>query len=449
MTLHRYLPELAGQTVPRYTSYPTAAEFRPDVGAAEQTGALAAIAPDAPISLYLHVPYCQAICWYCGCSTGAVGRPERLDVYLTALEQEIDFVAARMRGRVTAVHFGGGSPNALAPDQLRRLVRRLRRAFAVDAETRWAIELDPRLLDPAQAEAIAESGFSRVSLGVQTFALPVQAAVNRLQPFRAIAAGVTALRAAGVRHINFDLMYGLPRQSLDDIAATVTQARSLRPDRIAMFGYAHLPAMLPRQRMIDTAALPEAKERFWQSALAHDLLLEDGYETIGFDHFALPADSLAHASRTGTLRRNFQGFTDDAARILIGLGASAISRFDDMIVQNEKHVGRYRLRVANGALAGARGVAITSEDRMRGAAIEQFLCDGSIDIAAVVRAHGREPGAFVESLPRLEELASLGVISLTGWRVRLASWARPYARLVAASFDAYRADAQARFSRAV
>lgn len=330
--MHVYLDDLAAKQAPRYTSYPTAVEFHNGVGAEDQAEALRAIAPGTVTSLYVHVPYCHEICWYCGCNTGAIGRSDRLDAYVETLEREIARVAAMSAGRVTSVHFGGGSPNALAPASLIRVTRAIRDAFDMDPDAEWAIELDPRRVDNAMAAAIAESGFGRASLGVQTLSLRVQSAINRLQPLRTVSAVTARLRDAGVTAINFDLMYGLPHQTLDDIASTIAQVLALAPDRIAMFGYAHMPRMLPRQRLIDDTALPGPEARFWQSALAHDLLVEADYAAIGFDHFALPEDSLAIAAREGRLRRNFQGFTDDPARTLIGLGPSAISQFDGLLV---------------------------------------------------------------------------------------------------------------------
>ncbi|WP_431471078.1 radical SAM protein [Sphingosinithalassobacter sp. LHW66-3] len=355
--MHRYLPDLAAQSVPRYTSYPTAVAFAPGIGAAEQVAAQQAIAPGTPVSLYLHIPYCHEICWYCGCNTGATGRPDRVSAYRDALLREIETVGARVRGTAVSVHFGGGSPNALAPADWAEIAAGLRSAFDIAPHADWAAELDPRTLSATDAEAIAAAGIGRASLGAQTFAPHIQHRINRIQPFRTVAQAAADLRAAGVARINLDLMYGLPDQRLDDIAATVAQALTLRPDRVAMFGYAHMPRMLPRQRMIDSARLPDAEARFWQSALAHDLMLEAGYRAIGFDHFALPGDSIAQAAREGRLRRNFQGFTDDPATTVIGLGASAISQFDTLFVQNEKHSGRYRMLAGNGAPAGARARA--------------------------------------------------------------------------------------------
>lgn len=233
---HRYLAALAARAVPRYTSYPTAAEFGLAVGAGDQAAALDAIAPGAPVSLYLHIPYCEQICWYCGCNTGAVGRPQRLDVYRAAIEAEIATVSARMRGRVTAVHFGGGSPNALSPEAFAEICCALRQRFDIAPDADWAAEIDPRFFGRAHAYAFARAGIGRISVGAQTFAPQVQAAIGRLQPFAKVAAAIAEARGAGIERINLDLMYGLPGQTLDDIAATVAAARRLAPDRVAMFG---------------------------------------------------------------------------------------------------------------------------------------------------------------------------------------------------------------------
>ncbi len=446
---HRYLTALAARAVPRYTSYPTAAEFGPGVGAEDQAAALDAIAPGAPVSLYLHIPYCEQICWYCGCNTGAVGRPQRLDVYRAAIEAEIATVSARMRGRVTAVHFGGGSPNALSPEAFAEICCTLRQRFDIAPDAHWAAEIDPRFFGRAHAYAFARAGIGRISVGAQTFAPLVQAAIGRIQPFARVASAITEARSAGIDRINLDLMYGLPGQSLDDIAATIARARQLAPDRVAMFGYAHLPAMLPRQRRIDATKLPDPEARFWQRALAHDLWIEAGYEAIGFDHFARPDDSLAVAAREGWLRRNFQGFTDDRATTMIGLGASAISQFDGTIVQNEKHVGRYRMAVLGGELAGVRGVTRRAEDAAAGELIERFLCDGRVDAAAIAARHGTTADRLCQDPHTLDDLERAGVIARDGWIIACTPMGAPYARIAAAAFDRYRTVSPGTFSAAV
>ena len=447
--MHRYIPDLASRSVPRYTSYPTAAEFHDRVGVAEQAAALAAVAPGTPVSLYVHIPYCHDICWYCGCNTGAIGRPARMTAYLAALAQEIDAVALRLRGRVVAVHFGGGSPNAVPAEDFIALTDLLRDRFDCAEQLEIAAELDPRTLDRAYCDALATAGVTRVSLGAQTFARHIQERINRVQPYAMVAAAVADLRAAGIAAVNLDLIYGLPGQSADDVTDTLELALDLAPDRIAMFGYAHMPRLLPRQRMIDDALLPDAAARFGQSALAHDVLTTAGYAAIGFDHFARAGDSLAVAAAQGRLRRNFQGFTDEPGDAIIGLGASSISQYPGLLVQNEKHVGRYRLGTASSGLAGARGIVRSADDRLRGAIIERLLCDGSVDLSELAREHGSCIGQLSSAFPALRHLSGQNLLRTEGWRVTMLEHGRAYARLAAAAFDTYRQTAAHTFSSAV
>ncbi len=447
-----YQPRHVATQAPRYTSYPTAAEFSDAVGAADQARALAAVAPDARLSLYLHIPYCETICWYCGCNTGRANRLDRLDAYADALHAEIAVVGGRLggRGSVDSIHFGGGSPNILPAPALAAIIAALRRRFATEPEVDVAVEVDPRSLDAAYIDGLAAAGVTRVSLGVQSFSPHVQAKINRIQPYDRVAAAVAQLRAAGIAAINFDLMYGLPGQMAADVVDTIDRAAALGPDRVAVFGYAHMPAMLPRQRMIADAALPGAVARFAQARVANQRLVELGYVAIGFDHFARPGDALARAARDGRLRRNFQGFTDDPADVLIGLGASAISDFGDVIVQNEKQAGAYRKRVMSGQLAGVRGVPRTAQDRLRGELIEALLCQGEVDVAALCRRHGQPEAALDDEIAALQPLIVDGLATVDGRRVAVPPTALPFSRLVARTFDAYRGGGPgARFSRAV
>ena len=436
-----FRPDLAALPAPRYTSYPTAAQFSGGVGAAEQAAAIARIAPGTPVSLYLHIPYCRQICWYCGCNTGAVrgdaARDARLPAYVTALEAEIATVAAQMKGRVTGIQFGGGSPNSLSAQVLAGIIANLREKFDVASDAEVGIELDPRALDADYIPALAAAGVNRLSLGVQTLAPRVQARINRLQPFEMIADAVKSARAHGIAGINFDLMYGLPAQTEADLAETIAQALTLQPDRVAVFGYAHMPAMMARQRMIVDAELPDAELRFAQSALAHRMFTAAGYAAIGFDHFAKPDDAMAIAAENGTLRRNFQGYTTDPGEATIGLGTTAISQFNDLIVQNDKHVASWRDTVLAGELAGERGVARTDDDRARATVIERLLCDGEIDVG----------DAYQPAIAALQPYAEAGLISLEAGAVRLRPAGWPYARLIAAAFDAHFDGA--RHSRAV
>jgi oxygen-independent coproporphyrinogen III oxidase len=436
-----YDPELLATSVPRYTSYPTAAEFTEKVGRKDMEQALASVAADQPLSLYVHIPYCHEICWYCGCNTGAANKSSRLNAYLDALQAEIELVATKLagRGRVRRIAFGGGSPNAIAPEQFAGLLSNLRTAFLAH-DALLSIELDPRSLSAPWFEAIGEAGIHRASLGVQTLEPKVQHAIGRHQPLGLIEIAVQELRRAGVRSLNFDLMYGLPYQGLAELETTLESMIDMRPERIALFGYAHVPHLIPRQRRIDGSALPDAELRFAQAELGHRMLTHAGYDPIGFDHYALAHDPLSLAARQWRLRRNFQGFTDDPAEVMIGLGASAISQFPDLIVQNDKNSGRYRIKTTSGLLPADRGVVRNAEDRRRGRVIEQLLCDGEAEIAPLFGPELRE-----RLLPFLEH----GLATVECGRLRIPDYGRPYARVIASLFDTYRQPAARRFSSAI
>ncbi|WP_404338317.1 oxygen-independent coproporphyrinogen III oxidase [Sphingomonas sp. MMS12-HWE2-04] len=437
-----YHPDLLARAVPRYTSYPTAAEFGDAVSGDDMARALDLVGLEAPISLYLHIPYCREICWYCGCNTGAANRMTRLTAYLERLHEEIDLVADRLggRGRVGRIAFGGGSPNAIAPTAFAKLVEHVVTRFRC-ADSVLSVEIDPRGFDSAWARVLRDTGTSRVSLGVQTFDAEIQAAIGRVQPESDIRRTVALLREAGVDLVNFDLMYGLPGQDETSLAATLGTALTMAPDRFSVFGYAHVPAVIPRQKRIDASALPDAEARFGQAELAHGVLRGAGYRAIGFDHFALPGDALARAAANGSLRRNFQGFTEDPAETLIGLGASAISAFPDRLLQNEKNTGRYHLAVGAGRFATARGLHRSGEDRLRGRAIEAILAMGGADLSGFAHAPALRE--------RLRPFEARQLVSWQGDRLVLAEAARPYARAIAATLDAYRGAGSAQFSNAV
>lgn len=438
----RYHPDLLATPVPRYTSFPTAAEFGEDVCPADMATALASVGADEPVSLYLHVPYCHEICWYCGCNTGAANRSARVAAYVQRLGEEIELVARHLsgRGRIGRIAWGGGSPNALAPAQFDALMRRLGDAFGIrDAVV--SVELDPRGFSWSWAETFARHHVSRASLGVQTFAPHIQKAIGRIQPTEEIACTIGLLRTAEVHSINVDLMYGLPCQTLADVDETLDITLPMRPERIALFGYAHVPHLLPRQRLIDGTALPDAEQRFGMARQGHERLASAGYVPVGFDHFALPGDALGVAASTDTLRRNFQGFTEDRADVLIGLGASAISGFPGMLLQNEKNAGRYHLRIGNGGFATARGVRRSAMDRRRAAIIEALLCGRGAECAGLpdVGAIRARTQAFVER----------GLAEWSGTRLALAADALPYARAIATTIDPYRAASTTPFSSAI
>ncbi len=437
-----YFPELLARPVPRYTSYPTAAEFSEQAGAADQAAALDRIGRNEAVSLYVHIPFCQEICWYCGCNTARANKSARLSAYLEALTAEIRTVAARLggRGKVERIAFGGGSPNALTPGEFARLCVTLREAFDITTPV-LSIELDPRSFTPDWAAELGRQGVTRASLGVQTFDPAIQAGIGRVQPHELIAETVAALRANGVSSINFDLIYGLPGQDHAILEATLDETIALAPERIALFGYAHVPHLLPRQRRIQADNLPGQEARFAMAGIGHERLIRAGYEAIGFDHFARPHDAIARAQRDGRLHRNFQGFTEDAAQVLIALGATAISQFPGLLIQNEKNSGRYRMRALDGLLTGARGIRRDFEDRHGGRIIEDLLCGRSAMIAAFLGDAGLRDA--------LAPFLDHKLAKLDGGALALTPDGRPYGRVIAALFDRYRGGEGQRFSTAV
>ncbi len=434
-----YHPQLLATPVPRYTSYPTAAEFTGDVGPDDFAKAVSTATGD--VSLYVHIPYCDKICWYCGCNTGAANRSQRLSSYLDALHREIALVGALLpaSARVRRVAFGGGSPNAISPVDMVRLFEALVVSMPMH-DPIVSIELDPRSLTDPWGEVLRGIGATHASLGVQTFAPHLQEAIGRVQPLCTIDHSVRLLRGAGITSLNFDLMYGLPGQTMADLDETLTLADGYSADRIALFGYAHVPHLLPRQRRIDASALPGQEARFRMAESGHARLVAAGYQAVGFDHFALPGDGLAQAAVGGTLRRNFQGFTDDPAPVLIGVGASAISSFPTLLAQNDKNSGRYRMLLSQDRFATTLGKRRSVEDRRRGAIIEELLC----------RGRARVDAATAESVSeRLRPFLEPGLAAFDNGSLVIAQNALPYARSIAAAFDPYRQDSARRFSSAV
>lgn len=434
-----YHPDLLATPVPRYTSFPTAAEFGPEVGESDNVDAISTATGD--VSLYVHIPFCETICWYCGCNTAAANRAQRLASYLDALHREIALVAALLpaSARVRRIAFGGGSPNALSPVDFVRLFDALVLHFPLEQPV-VSVELDPRSLGEDWGAVLAAIGATRASLGVQTFSPPLQEAIGRVQPLCIIEHGVRLLRKAGVTSLNFDLMYGLPGQTRGDLASTLELASDFGADRIALFGYAHVPHLIARQRRIDARALPGAEERFRMAELGHQQFLGDGYVAVGFDHFALPGDPLAQATLGGRLHRNFQGFTDDGAPVLLGLGVSAIGSFPTLLAQNEKNAGRYRMLLSQDRLPIALGKARSADDRRRGAVIEELLCRG--------RAHV-DRAMLEQAWERLAPYAETGLCEVEGSHLVIAEHALPYARSIAACFDPYRQHSPRRFSSAI
>ena len=436
----------AERNVPRYTSYPTAADFEPTVGGANHKAWLTSLNRQESISVYLHVPYCREICLYCGCNTKMAMRDEVISGYRGALEAEIGLVADLIQDapNIARLHWGGGTPSILGLDGLKSVLAVLNDRFPFETSLEHAIELDPRYVAAELADGLATLGVTRASLGVQDVNPVVQAAIGRIQPLSTVESAVRRLRSAGIKNLNFDLIYGLPLQTVGSIRKTCELVCAMEPDRIACFGYAHLPALKANQRRIDEASLPSLDQRFDQAEFIGDELVRCGYVRIGIDHFARPSDSLVVAAASGRLHRNFQGYTDDEKRILLGFGASSISTFPEGLVQNISDVPRYVQAIEAGNLASARGCRLDADDRLRGRVIEQLMCDFSVDLASTA------PDAdFTSELAALSPMIRDGLLDVDGTKLIVTEAGRPVVRVIAAAFDTYRRPDAAQFSKAV
>lgn len=425
--------------LPRYTSYPPSPEFSPTVGSDTYAAWLSSLPSAASASLYLHVPFCRSMCWYCGCHTTITAKDQPVIEYLDLLRKEIDMVATRAPEplQVDQVHFGGGTPTIVAPVDFVALTDLLRDRFGFADAAEIAVEVDPRTLTIEMAGALGGAGVGRASLGVQSFDPVVQRAVNRVQSEETTIEAVDRLRLSGVSGINFDLIYGLPHQTVRSCIDTANATAAMRPDRVAVFGYAHVPSFKKHQRMIDETALPDGIARMEQARAIADALVAAGYVQIGLDHFALPDDDLAQAEVAGKLRRNFQGYTTDNCETLIGFGASAIGRTHHGYVQNQVGLGFYAGSIDSGRLAAARGYRLTAEDRLRAEVIERLMCDFKADVPAICHRHGCDPAGLLAGNRRLSELAADGVVDLAGGTIHVRRDHRFLVRAAAAAFDAY------------
>lgn len=435
---------LAERNVPRYTSYPSAPHFSTQVGADTYRDWLAALPRAARVSLYLHVPFCTELCFYCGCNTRAVRKRAPVDAYAEHMIAEIALLGDLNGARLTHIHWGGGTPSILGPQWLETISGRIASRFDLSDLKEHAIELDPRRMDQPLVRTLKAIGVNRASLGMQDASPHVQHAIGRVQPFEQIERAANWLREAGIENLNLDLMYGLPKQSGQDVARSAELAASLHPQRLALFGYAHVPWFKSHQRLIDPAALPGAAERIAQAAIAAETLASFGYRAVGLDHFALPDDELGIAAREGRLHRNFQGYTTDDADALIGIGASSIGKLPQGYVQNAPDMGHYARSIAAGAFATVKGLALTDDDRLRAAVIERLMCDLALDLDDFGGA-----ACFAGEMDTLQGLAAQGLLAIDGAKIAITEAGRPYIRIAAAAFDSYLTASQKRHSVAV
>lgn len=416
--------------VPRYTSFPTAVQFKPVQDAGTYFDCLTNLTQSELVSLYVHIPFCHSLCHYCGCHTKIVHSYSPIAAYIDTLIKEIELVGRNLKApqSVSRIHFGGGSPNYAKTQDIKRILETLGRYFDLSS-AQTDMECDPRLLDEEKISDYATLGLSRISLGIQDFDAGVQKAINRLQPFDMVKKQIEALRRSGIHHINFDLIIGLPKQTLETVNKTLDKVLELQPARVAVFPYAHVPWMKKHQKLLEKYEMPETSLRYEMAKLTETRLKEAGYEAIGIDHFARPDDPLACASKNGGMRRNFQGYTDDPVRTILGFGLSSISQFEEAYTQNTTEAPLYRKTVDNGEVPLARVLTLTQDDQTRRKLIEELMCNFTVNF----KDYKNIP------VPRsaLALLERDGLVEITGSQLQITQIGKTFVRIIASLFDPY------------
>ena len=424
--------------VPRYTSYPTAPHFGASVSHGLFADWIGAIPSGSEISLYIHVPFCRRLCWFCACRTQGTSSDEPVRAYTETLKTEIALLKARLAPgvKLSRLHWGGGTPTLLKADMIRDLAATIFDAVPMGPTAEFSVEIDPDEIDADRLDALAACGMNRASIGVQDFDPEIQKTIGRIQSYELTKRVADMIRERGVRSLNADILYGLPHQTPARIADSVQKLLTLSPDRVALYGYAHVPWMSRRQQMIPSDAIPTPQERLKLFETARKLFAWDGYQEIGIDHFARPDDGMAVAARNGTLRRNFQGYTDDTSPVLVGLGASSISRFPQGFAQNVSGTSDYTKAIRAGQFSTHRGHVFSGEDGLRGRIIEALMCDFRVDRAELIRDFGTTD-ARLDALFTTAAAAFPGMVTLDASGFAIPDKARPLARMIARAFDAY------------
>ncbi|WP_309663824.1 oxygen-independent coproporphyrinogen III oxidase [Tabrizicola sp.] len=424
--------------VPRYTSYPTAPHFSSTVGATDFASWVRAIPESSAISLYLHVPFCRRLCWFCACRTQGSSSDDPVVAYVATLKAELALLRAILPAGVTLsrLHWGGGTPTMIPAQLIGDLAKAIFAVVPLGPNSEFSVEIDPNEVDDARLDALTASGMNRASIGVQDFDPEIQKTIGREQGYELTRDIAERIRARGVRSLNADILYGLPHQTAPRIADSVQKLLTLAPDRVALYGYAHVPWMSRRQQMIPSDALPTPEERLSLYEVARDLFQWDGYDEIGIDHFARPSDGMAKAAKAGTLRRNFQGYTEDTSPVLIGLGASSISRFPQGYAQNASGTADYTRAIRAGGFATHRGHRYAGEDKLRARIIEALMCDFSVSSAELAKDFAATPDQIVG----LFEAAAVqfgDMVSVTSEGFCIPDHAKPLTRMIARAFDSY------------
>ncbi|WP_432450573.1 oxygen-independent coproporphyrinogen III oxidase [Aliiroseovarius marinus] len=424
--------------VPRYTSYPTAPHFKPGLGPDTLADWIKAIPQGDKISLYVHIPFCRRLCWFCACRTQGTSTAEPVAAYVESLKQELSTIKGLLAPGISMehLHWGGGTPTLLQPEMITDLTAAILDTMPLADNAQFSVEIDPSEVDGARMDALAAGGMNRASIGVQDFDPMIQEVIGRPQSYEVTKETVDGLRARGIDSLNMDILYGLPHQNTARITDSVEKLISLGPDRVALFGYAHVPWMARRQTLIPTEALPSAEERLELYNTARDLFIANGYDEIGIDHFALPTDGLAKAHKAGTMKRNFQGYTEDTSKVLMGVGASSIARYPQGYAQNEPATAKYQAAARAGTLASAKGHVFSGDDIARGRVIEELLCYFRADLAAIAQEQNLPVETLLGWVEGLEA-AMPDTTTLIDNVLAIRDSARPVARMIARHFDAY------------
>ncbi len=447
-------PELINQfeyKVPRYTSYPTAPHFSTSIGADDYASWLSKQDPKEPISLYIHVPYCDTLCWFCACNTQITTNHRRIETYLDWLKVEAEILHKHLgfKPKVARAHFGGGSPTLLTPDDWKIMRDLLDASFDFNADTEISVELDPRDIDVSYVKTLKDIGLTRASIGVQDFDAVVQKAINRMQPFDMVENLVHALNDDGIHRVNLDIVYGLPHQNLERIQNMAELCLKLNPSRVALFGYAHVPWMKPHQNNIDEAILPDSWARYQQFKLIEDVFAKSPLLPIGLDHFAIAEDSMYIAMKEGRLKRNFQGYTDDIAPTLIGLGPTSIGSNHAGYVQNHPSISQWKKSLKDETLPIHKGIALDDDDRMRRDVIEELMCNLTVNLDNIARMHDCKQFPFDTELEKLQDLKNKNLVEINGHTISVQMEHRLFLRAAASAFDVYLSKNKARHSRAI
>ncbi len=424
--------------VPRYTSYPTAPHFSDTTGPQDHAAWIAAIPPGATISLYIHVPFCRHLCWFCACRTQGTQSEAPVAAYLQTLLAELKILKSQLPEGVSLsrLHWGGGTPTLLSPAMMQTLAGAIAEVAPLAPNAEFSVEIDPNEVDAARLSVLSAAGMNRASIGVQDFDPQIQKCIGRVQSYEVTRDVVTAIRDHGVHSLNADILYGLPHQTPAKITDSVQKLLSLSPDRVALYGYAHVPWMARRQSMLPSEALPLPQERLALFEAARQLFQWDGYAEIGIDHFALAGDGLEIAQKAGLLRRNFQGYTDDTSDVLIGVGASSISRFPQGYTQNNAATSGHTAAIRNGGFSTTRGHMFNAEDRLRGRIIEALMCDFEVRTGELAAHFPVSPAALIAMFNGVADQFP-GLLRVTNDGLFIPEPVRPLTRMIARAFDRY------------